>query len=209
MGQKVHPLGFRVGITQPHKSSWFAKPSKYPLLIQEDKFIRDFISSTLSQVGISEILIQRRLDGVKIHIHSARPKKVIGQKGKNVRILRQLLSDKLPTSSRKCEISIQVSKAVYRNSNAKLLAEYIGDELEKRVPFRKVVKEAISDAQNDGVKGVKVQISGRLNGAEIARTEWIREGQVPLQTLQADIGYCSHHAQTIYGILGVKVWVYS
>lgn len=205
MGQKVNPLGFRLGVTQDHFSSWYAKPEQYPALVLEDSFLRNSIIKNVAEAGISKILIERKADRVEIEIHAARPMIVLGRKGGGLEELREKLQSQLKTQR---QISITVVEITNPDFEAKLVAEFVGDQLEKRIPFRRAVKQALQRAKRAGVKGIKIQVSGRLNGAEIARSEWVREGRVPLQTLRSPIDYCTHEAHTIYGILGIKVWVF-
>ena len=202
MGQKVNPLGFRLGVTQDHFSSWYAKPEQYPALVLEDSFLRNSIIKNVGEAGISKILIERKADRVEIEIHAARPMIVLGRKGGGLEELREKLQSQLKTQR---QISITVVEITNPDFEAKLVAEFVSDQLEKRIPFRRAVKQALQRAR---VKGIKIQVSGRLNGAEIARSEWVREGRVPLQTLRSPIDYCTHEAHTIYGILGIKVWVF-
>ena len=205
MGQKVHPLGFRIGVTQDHFSHWFAKPDQYPTLLQEDSFIRTTINNKLGEARISKINLHRKADRIELEIHAARPAILLGRKGAGIEDLRQTLQSKL---KQKRQISISVIETANPDFESKLIAEFVSQQLEKRIPFRRAVKKALLNAQRAGVEGIKIQVSGRLNGAEIARSEWVREGRVPLQTLRANIDYCSHEAHTIYGILGIKVWVF-
>ena len=206
MGQKVNPLGFRLGVTQDHFSSWYAKPEQYPALVLEDSFLRNSIIKNVGEAGISKILIERKADRVEIEIHAARPMIVLGRKGGGLEELREKLQSQLKTQR---QISITVVEITNPDFEAKLVAEFVSDQLEKRIPFRRAVKQALQRAKRAGVKGIKIQVSGRLNGAEIARSEWVREGRVPLQTLRADIDYATKEANTTYGILGIKVWVFN
>ena len=205
MGQKVNPLGFRIGVTQDHFSSWYGKPDQYKALIQEDLFLRNYISKNLGKAGISKIVIERKADRVEITIHAARPIIVLGRKGSGLQELRETLQTKLKIER---QISITVVEIANPNVEAKLVAEFVSQQLETRVPFRRAVKKALQLAKRAGVEGIKIQVSGRLNGAEMARSEWVREGRVPLQTLRFPIDYCSYEAHTSYGILGIKVWVF-
>lgn len=229
MGQKIHPLGFRLGITKKHRSQWFAKTAQYPQLVLEDSFIRQILLEKFIDAGITHIEIQRKLDQIKIEIRAARPGILVGRDGVNLEILRKLLEQKLSTyrlktlSSLKLanlfssknenittpvQVAIHVTKLANPDSEAGFIADFLVEQLEKRVAFRRAVRQAIQRAQRAGVSGIKIQISGRLNGAEIARSEWVREGRVPLQTLRADIDYCYKTAKTIYGLLGIKIWVF-
>ena len=205
MGQKIHPIGFRLGITKEHKSRWYADSKRYPELLQEDHKIRQYIEKNLSNAGIADIRIERKADQVDIAIHTARPGVVVGRGGSGIEQLRQGLQQALGGNR---QIRINVIEIARVDAEAALIAEYIVQQLERRVSFRRVVRQAIQRAQRAEVKGIKIQVSGRLNGAEIARTEWVREGRVPLHTLRADIDYAYRTAQTIYGILGIKVWVF-
>nr|YP_010502705.1 ribosomal protein S3 [Eutreptiella eupharyngea]UXD06301.1 ribosomal protein S3 [Eutreptiella eupharyngea] len=209
MGQKVNPLGFRIGITQDHRSHWYAKQSDYSSLLMEDSFIRSYVSQTLGEAGISLVKIQRKSDHLEIDIQAERPGLIIGRNGTGLDTFRQDLNTQLGRKFTPRDIEINVIEVTNPDSHSKLLADFISQQLESRVPFRRVVRNATQRAQKAGVKGIKIQIAGRLNGAEIARSEWVREGQVPLQTLRANIDYCSHKAHTIYGILGIKVWIYA
>ncbi len=206
MGQKIHPVGFRLGITQEHRSRWFADERRYPELLQEDFKIRQYIQKNLNNAGISQVRIERKADQIELEVHTARPGVVVGRGGTGIESLRTGLQEMLGGSNR--QIRINVVEVARVDADAALIAEYIAQQLERRVSFRRVVRQAIQRAQRAGIEGIKVQVSGRLNGAEIARTEWTREGRVPLHTLRADIDYSYCTAKTIYGILGVKVWVF-
>ncbi|CAN1209937.1 30S ribosomal protein S3 [Tumidithrix helvetica PCC 7403] len=213
MGQKIHPTGLRLGITQPHLSRWFADPNRYPTLIAEDYQIRSYIEKTLNNAGIADILIDRKADQVDLEIRTARPGVVVGRGGSGIEQLRQGLVKHLTQAgslakSGTSQIRINVVEVARVDAEAPLIAEYIAQQIERRVSFRRVVRQAIQRAQRAGVEGIKVQIGGRLNGAEIARTEWVREGRVPLHTLRADIDYSYKTAQTIYGVIGIKVWIF-
>ncbi len=206
MGQKINPVGFRLGVTQEHRSRWFADGHRYPELLQEDFQIRQHISTNLKNAGISEVRIERKADQIDLEIRTARPGVVVGRGGSGIEALRTNLQQLLGSSSR--QIRINVVEVARVDADAGLIADYIASQLERRVSFRRVVRQAIQRAQRAGVEGIKVQVSGRLNGAEIARTEWTREGRVPLHTLRADLDYSYRVARTVYGILGVKVWVF-
>lgn len=205
MGQKINPVGFRLGITQEHQSRWFASPERYPEILQEDHKIRNYVEKNLSNAGISAVRIERKADQIDLEIRTARPGVVVGRGGTGIETLRTGLQDKLGGQR---QIRINVVEVARVDADAGLIAEYIAQQLERRVSFRRVVRQAIQRAQRAGVQGIKVQVSGRLNGAEIARTEWTREGRVPLHTLRADIDYAYRTAKTIYGILGIKVWIF-
>lgn len=205
MGQKINPIGFRLGITKEHQSCWYADEKHYPELLKEDRLLRTYIEKNLANAGISAIRIERKADQVDLEIHTARPGVVVGRGGSGIESLRTGIQNALGGNR---QIRINVIEVSRVDADATLIAEYIAQQLERRVSFRRVVRQAIQRAQRAEVKGIKVQISGRLNGAEIARTEWIREGRVPLHTLRADIDYSYRTAKTIYGILGIKVWVF-
>lgn len=206
MGQKTHPLGFRLGITQQHRSSWFESKESYSITLEEDYKIRKHIETNLSGAGISKIEVHRKSDQIELNIHTSRPGIIVGKSGSGVEKLKEELSKSLGT---KKQLRINVSELSKADSDASLIAEFIAQQLEKRVAFRRATRQAIQKAQRLNVQGIKVQVSGRLNGAEIARSEWVREGRVPLQTLRADIDYSTKRAQTTYGVLGVKVWVFN
>ncbi len=206
MGQKTHPLGFRLGITQKHRSSWFENKENYPTILEEDYKIRKHIESNLSSAGISKIEIHRKSDQIELEIHTSRPGIIVGRSGLGIEKLKEDLSKLLENNK---HLRINVSELIKADSDASLIAEFIAQQLEKRVAFRRATRQAIQKAQRLNVQGIKVQVSGRLNGAEIARSEWVREGRVPLQTLRADIDYATKRAQTTYGVLGIKVWVFN
>lgn len=205
MGQKIHPVGLRLGITQEHRSRWYADPDRYPDLLQEDHKIRRFVEKNLSSAGISEVRIERKADQIDLEVRTARPGVVVGRGGTGIESLRAGLQKELGGNR---QIRINVVEVARVDADAALIAEYIAQQLERRVSFRRVVRQAIQRAQRAGIEGIKVQVSGRLNGAEIARPEWTREGRVPLHTLRADIDYSYKTAQTIYGTLGIKVWIF-
>ncbi|MGF1673028.1 MAG: 30S ribosomal protein S3 [Rivularia sp. (in: cyanobacteria)] len=210
MGQKINPIGFRLGITKDHQSRWFADPSRYPELLQEDYKLRQYIDSKLGRsaqnnAGISEVKIERKADQIDLEVSTARPGVVVGRGGQGIEALRLGLQQVLGGNR---QIRINVVEVERVDADAFLIGEYIAQQLERRVSFRRVVRQAIQRAQRAGVQGIKIQVSGRLNGAEIARTEWTREGRVPLHTLRANIDYAYVTAKTIYGILGIKVWVF-
>lgn len=205
MGQKIHPIGFRLGYTKDHQSCWYADKKRYPELLQEDRLIRDYVNKELSNAGISQVKIERKADQIDLAIHTARPGVVVGRGGTGIEKLRTDLQEAVGNNR---QIRINVIEVSRVDADAALIAEYITQQLERRVSFRRVVRQAIQRAQRAEVQGIKIQVGGRLNGAEIARTEWVREGRVPLHTLRADIDYAYRTALTIYGILGVKVWVF-
>lgn len=205
MGQKVHPIGFRLGITKEHKSCWYPEGKQYPFLLQEDHKVRQYIEKNLDNAGISDVRIERKADQIDLSIYTARPGVVVGRGGSGIDKLRTDLQALLNNQR---QVRINVIEVTDVDADANLMAEFLVGQLERRVSFRRVVRQAIQRAQKAEVKGIKIQVSGRLNGAEIARTEWIREGRVPLHTLRADIDYSYKTASTIYGILGIKVWIF-
>ena len=201
MGQKVHPHGFRLGITQEHSSLWFAPPNLYSQYVREDLGIREVFYEYLGKAGITNIEIQRRDSTIDVRLFVASPRIVANFD----------LNSLVPIFiKRNLPLTMQVYFVYVVTPNAVIIADQIAAQLEKRIPFRKALKQAIRQVRKtSSFKGLKVQISGRLNGAEMARSEWTREGRVPLHTLAADIGYCARPAQTIYGVLGIKVWLYA
>nr|YP_009398517.1 ribosomal protein S3 [Lophocladia kuetzingii]ARW67703.1 ribosomal protein S3 [Lophocladia kuetzingii] len=205
MGQKTHPSGFRIGITSSHKSLWFSKMKIYPEIIQEDYKIRKYLENSLNKASISLIKIDRKLDQIEIHIHSARPGLILGKMGTGIDNLRNKLEKVIISNSK---IRINLIEVTEPDREAILLGKWIAQQLEKRVAFRRAIRQGIQRANKANIKGIKIQIAGRLNGAEIARKEWIREGRVPLQTLRANIDYAYTRANTIYGILGIKIWLF-
>nr|AOM64675.1 ribosomal protein S3 [Riquetophycus sp.] len=205
MGQKIHPLGFRIGITQIHQSSWYSKMREYSHYLYKDYQIREHITKKLSGASIALIYIHRKIDQIEIDIHTARPGIILGRMGSSIDILRTELKNKLKDNG---QIRINLIEVTEPDTQASLIAEFIAQQLEKRIAFRRAIRQGVQRAQKTDIQGIKIQVSGRLNGAEIARSEWIREGRVPLQTLRANIDYSYKTAQTIYGILGVKVWLF-
>ena len=208
MGQKVHPLGFRLVTTQTHKSIWFTEFKTYPELLSEDTAIRTLIEKKSKIGGIAKVEIKRNRNCKKIEItiHSARPGLFVGNEGTE---LKQLYTNLKKLVKKESSVLVNIIEIKQPDSKAILIGDIIVELLEKRVAFRKAVKKAIIRAQAAKILGIKVQISGRLNGAEMARTEWIREGRVPLQTLRADIDYAEKRANTIYGVLGIKIWLFN
>lgn len=207
MGQKTHPLGFRLVTTQRPRSTWFANFKNYSNLIEEDTKIRDIFQSHLKNAGISKIEINRNSDGTKIEIaiNCARPGVLVGQSGTNLADLYKKIRKIIKTEHSAIINIIEIKKP---DGEAALIGDFIVEQLEKRIAFRRAIRKAIRRAQSSNIQGIKIQVSGRLNGAEIARSEWIREGRVPLQTLRADIDYAQKEAYTIYGVLGIKVWLF-
>jgi small subunit ribosomal protein S3 len=230
MGQKTNPLGLRLGITQRHRARWYAPPEQYSYLVLEDQRLRQYVLQTRRACGISEVLIERRGNGVRLRISAAQIRPLVGPDGSALERLRLELQ-------RECnrirnhytnvygeaffqpgrtqhqrglnpEIQVLVRQCPNYQADASYLAEFVVSELEKRTPFRRALRLARERAQQAGVRGIRLQVSGRLNGAEIARTEWVRHGRVPLHTLSADLDYTCKTARTIYGLLGVKIWVF-
>lgn len=203
MGQKVNPKGLRVGIIKDWDSKWFADKRNFSTLLIEDYKIRKFIKDKLYTAGIANIQIERAANRIKVTIHTAKPGIVIGRGGSEVEALRQSLEK---MTEKKVNVNIQEVKVP--ETNAQLVAENVALQLERRIAFRRAIKQAISRSVKMGAKGIKVAVSGRLGGAEIARTEWANEGKVPLHTLRADVDYGFAEANTTYGKIGVKVWLY-
>ncbi|OFZ79119.1 MAG: 30S ribosomal protein S3 [Bdellovibrionales bacterium RIFOXYD1_FULL_53_11] len=202
MGQKVNPIGFRLGITRTWDSRWFSKRD-YSRLLHEDIKLREFLKEKLFAAGIAKIEIERAANKVKINVHTARPGIVIGKKGAGVE---QIKAEVQKLS--KNDVFLNIIEVKKPESNAVLIAENVAAQLEKRVAFRRAMKKCMTSAFKQGIKGIKIRVSGRLGGAEIARTEWYSEDSVPLHTLRANVDYGTAEAKTSYGIIGVKAWVY-
>jgi small subunit ribosomal protein S3 len=202
MGQKVHPYGFRLGVTKTWRSRWFAKQD-YAKLLREDLDLKDSLRDRLKSAGVSSIEVDRPGNKLRITIHTSRPGIIIGRKGAEIEKLKQDLAKKT-----KREVFIDIQEVHKPELDAQLVAETIGLQLEKRVAFRRAMRKSVDSALRFGCKGIKVRVSGRLNGAEIARTEWYLQGQLPLHTLRADIDYGFSQAYTTYGVIGIKCWVY-
>jgi len=203
MGQKINPIGFRVGINRTWDSRWYAEGENYSGQLLADLEIRRFLKERLKQAGLSKIIIERPAKRARITIHTARPGVVIGKKGADIETLRSELSKK--TGS---DVSLNIVEIRKPEIDAMLVAENIAQQLERRIAFRRAMKRAVQSAIRLGAQGIRINCGGRLGGAEIARTEWYREGRVPLHTLRADIDYGVARAKTTYGICGVKVWIY-
>lgn len=206
MGQKVHPIGLRLGISADWNSRWFAEGRDYSVYLVGDVKVREFLKKRLAQAFVSKILIQRSVNSVLITIHTARPGIVIGKKGEDIEKLRVATAQMMGVPIQQIKINIEEIRKP--EVDAQLVAEGIAQQLERRIMFRRAMKRSVSNAMRLGALGVKVKVGGRLNGAEIARSEWYREGRVPLHTLRADIDYGFAEAATTYGILGVKVWIF-
>jgi small subunit ribosomal protein S3 len=203
MGQKVHPNGIRLGIVKNWNSTWFANTKEFSDNLDGDFKVRRYLMKELSKASVSKIVIERPAKSVRVTIHTARPGIVIGKKGEDVEKLRQAISNITGVPAQ-----VNINEIRRPELDAKLVADSITSQLERRVMFRRAMKRAVQNAMKSGAKGIKVEVSGRLGGAEIARTEWYREGRVPLHTLRADIDYSTSEAHTTYGVIGVKVWIF-
>jgi small subunit ribosomal protein S3 len=207
MGQKTHPLGFRLGIVQEHQSVWYANFNQYANILEEDDKIRTYINTISRANYISKVKIYRNVlkDHIQLTIETGKPGILVDDMGNGLKNLLKNLKKLLPAGR---QLTIKVSEIQFVDLEAKLLADLVAEQLEKRIAFRRATRTILQRAQRQDVKGIKIQVSGRLNGAEIARSEWIREGRVPLQTLRADIDYATAEASTIYGVLGIKIWLF-
>lgn len=207
MGQKTHPLGFRLGITQQHRAAWYSNFSQYSNLLEEDDQIRTYLDKLAKAASISNIIINRNGLGnqIQLNIETGRPGALVGENGLGIENLLKNLKKFLPDNR---QLTINIIEVEKVSLNASLVADLVVKQLEERVAFRRAMREALQAAQEENASGIKIQVSGRLNGAEIARSEWTREGRVPLQTLRADIDYAAKEANTIYGVLGIKVWLF-
>src|SRR6187397_1819846 len=203
MGQKIHPTGFRLAVTRNWGSKWFANSKNYPGILAEDIKVREYLGKKLSHASVAKITIERPAKNARITIHSARPGVVIGKKGEDIETLRGDLRKMMGG-----EVGLNIEEIRKPEIDAQLIADSIAQQLEKRIMFRRAMKRAVQNAMRLGAQGMKVMSSGRLNGAEIARREWYREGRVPLHTLRADIDYGFSEARTTYGKIGIKVWVF-
>ncbi|WP_308447433.1 30S ribosomal protein S3 [Parachitinimonas caeni] len=203
MGQKIHPTGFRLAVTKNWSSKWYASSKKFAGMLNEDIKVRDFLKKKLSHAAVSKIVIERPAKNARITIFSARPGVVIGKKGEDIEVLKGQLQKLMGVP-----VHINIEEVRKPEIDAQIIADGIASQLEKRVMFRRAMKRAMQNAMRLGAQGIKIMSSGRLNGIEIARTEWYREGRVPLHTLRADIDYAVSEAKTTYGIIGIKVWVY-
>jgi small subunit ribosomal protein S3 len=203
MGQKVHPIGLRLGIIKDWSSKWYASNKDYAEHLNADLKVRDFIRSKLAQASVSEVRIERPARNARIIIHTARPGVVIGKKGEDIDALRKQVSEMMGIP-----VHISVEEIRKPELDAYLVAISVAQQLERRIMFRRAMKRAVSNAMRLGAQGIRINVSGRLNGAEIARREWYREGRVPLHTLRADIDYGFAIAHTTYGVIGIKVWIF-
>ncbi|MCL2830822.1 MAG: 30S ribosomal protein S3 [Betaproteobacteria bacterium] len=203
MGQKIHPIGFRLSVTRDWSSRWYANNQNFSVMLNEDVRVRDYLKKRLSHASVGRVLIERPAKNARVTVFSARPGVVIGKKGEDIDQLRTDLQ-------RIMGVPVHVSIEEIRKPelDAQLISDSIAQQLEKRIMFRRAMKRAMQNAMRLGAQGIKIMSSGRLNGAEIARTEWYREGRVPLHTLRADINYATSEARTTYGVIGIKVWVF-
>jgi small subunit ribosomal protein S3 len=203
MGQKINPIGFRLAVQKNWSSRWYANTKNFPAMLQSDIKVREFLNKKLASAAVSRIVIERPAKNAKITIYSARPGVVIGKKGEDIESLRASLQGLMGVP-----VHLNIEEVRKPEIDATLIAQSIAQQLEKRVMFRRAMKRAMQNAMRLGAQGIKIMSSGRLNGIEIARTEWYREGRVPLHTLRADIDYGVAEASTTYGIIGIKVWVF-
>ena len=203
MGQKIHPTGFRLAVTRNWASRWYANNRDFAGMLAEDVKVREYLKAKLKNAAVSRVLIERPAKSARITIFSARPGVVIGKKGEDIETLKKELAARMGVP-----VAVNIEEVRKPETDAQLIADSITQQLEKRIMFRRAMKRAMQNAMRLGAQGIKIMSSGRLNGIEIARTEWYREGRVPLHTLRADIDYGFSEAKTTYGIIGVKVWVY-
>lgn len=203
MGQKVHPTGIRLGIVKDWTSRWYASSQDYPVFLHQDLKVREFLKKKLAHASVSRIQINRPANNAHITVHTARPGIVIGKKGEDIDKLRQEVSAMIGVP-----VQMNVEEIRKPELDAYLVAESIAQQLEKRIMYRRAMKRAVTNTMRLGAEGIKITVAGRLNGAEIARTEWYREGRVPLHTLRADIDYGTAEANTTYGVIGIKVWIF-
>lgn len=203
MGQKVHPIGIRLGIVKDHNSVWYANSQNYAKNLINDIKVREYVEKKLEKASVSKVVIERPAQSARITIHTARPGVVIGKKGEDVDKLRRELTEMMGVP-----VQINIEEIRKPDLDAKLVAQNVASQLERRVMFRRAMKRVVQNAMRQGAQGIKIQVGGRLGGAEIARSEWYREGRVPLHTLRADIDYAAYEALTGYGIIGIKVWIF-
>ena len=205
MGKKINPFLYRLGIIRDWKSRWFSD-KRYSEYLRNDIELREFLKAKLKKAAIEEIVIERSSNNVTVNIHSARPGIIIGRGGTEAEELRKEVAKKI---KEKVEVKVNIIEVRNFEASAKLVAQSIAEQLERRIPFRRTIKKSIERTmQNKQVQGIKIAIAGRLDGAEMARTEWLSEGKIPLQTLRADIDFAKHNAHTTYGVVGIKVWIY-
>jgi small subunit ribosomal protein S3 len=203
MGQKVHPTGIRLGIVKDWTSRWYANSQNYPVFLLQDLKVREYVKKKLAHASVSRVQINRPANNANITVFTARPGIVIGKKGEDIDVLRQEISAMMGVP-----VQLNVEEIRKPELDAYLVAESIAQQLEKRIMYRRAMKRAVTNTMRLGAEGIKITVAGRLNGAEIARTEWYREGRVPLHTLRADIDYGTAEAKTTYGIIGIKVWIF-
>jgi len=203
MGQKIHPIGFRLSVNRNWQSCWFATPREFPKMLQQDIEIRNYVSKSLGHASIGKVVIERPSKSARIIIYSSKPGVVIGKKGEGIEKLRQDMQKKLGVA-----VAINIEELRKPELNAQIVGDSIAQQLEKRIMFRRAMKRAMQQAIRVGAQGIKIECSGRLNGIEIARSEWYREGRVPMHTLRSNIDYALSEAKTTYGIIGIKVWLY-
>nr|YP_010506633.1 ribosomal protein S3 [Tetraselmis suecica]UXF58496.1 ribosomal protein S3 [Tetraselmis suecica] len=231
MGQKVHPVGFRLGTTKTHKSTWFTDPKIYPIFVAQDQFLRKTLMKKYKDAGISNIEINRKVNQVFLTLRTSKPDIILEKENAEIKLnelrkeldqllhkytIQNILSQKKYAffekiyfeNGKSTQINVHITKLANPNADVHFIGDFLVEKLEQRVIFRRAIRQAIKLAQRQNVEGIKIQISGRLNGAEIARSEWVREGRVPLQTLRADIDYTYTTAKTIYGVLGIKIWIF-
>ena len=203
MGQKVHPTGIRLVVVKDHNSVWYADSKNYASQLIIDLEVRAYILKRLDAASVSRVIIERPAQTARVTIHTARPGIVIGKKGEDVEVLRKELTARMGVP-----VHITIEEIRKPDMDARLVAQNVAQQLERRVMFRRAMKRVVQNAMRQGAEGIKVQVGGRLGGAEIARSEWYREGRVPLHTLRADIDYATYEAHTTYGVIGVKVWIF-
>ncbi|QDX82581.1 30S ribosomal protein S3 [Denitratisoma sp. DHT3] len=203
MGQKIHPTGFRLSVTRDWASRWYASSRNFPQMLKEDIEVRDYLKKKLAHASVGRVVIERPAKNARVTVFSARPGVVIGKKGEDIEQLKAELQKRMGVP-----VHVNIEEIRKPEIDAQLIADSIAQQLEKRIMFRRAMKRAMQNAMRLGAQGIKIMSGGRLNGAEIARTEWYREGRVPLHTLRADIDYGTSEAKTTYGIIGIKVWVF-
>jgi small subunit ribosomal protein S3 len=203
MGQKIHPTGFRLSVTRDWASRWYATSKAFPQMLKEDIEVRDYLKKKLAHASVGRVVIERPAKNARVTVYSARPGVVIGKKGEDIEHLKSDLQRRMGVP-----VHVNIEEIRKPETDAQLIADSIAQQLEKRIMFRRAMKRAMQNAMRLGAQGIKIMSSGRLNGAEIARTEWYREGRVPLHTLRADIDYGTSEAKTTYGVIGIKVWVF-
>lgn len=203
MGQKIHPTGFRLSVTRDWSSRWFASSKAFPAMLKEDIAVRDYLKKKLAHASVGRVIIERPAKNARVTVFSARPGVVIGKKGEDIELLKRDLQTRMGVP-----VHVNIEEIRKPETDAQLIADSIAQQLEKRIMFRRAMKRAMQNAMRLGAQGIKIMSAGRLNGAEIARTEWYREGRVPLHTLRAEIDYGTAEAKTTYGVIGIKVWVF-